>query len=76
MLEAMELRQTYPWSWYVDDGVLRAEQERIFGRTWQYVGHTAQIPEPGSYFTGRAGLLARITLAYASALPTHPDRAG
>jgi phenylpropionate dioxygenase-like ring-hydroxylating dioxygenase large terminal subunit len=57
MLEAMELRQTYPWSWYVDESVLRAEQERIFRRAWQYVGHTGQIPEPGSYFTGRAGLV-------------------
>ena len=57
MLVAMELRQTYPWSWYVDDAVLRAEQERIFRRAWQYVGHAGQIPEPGSYFTGRAGLV-------------------
>jgi len=52
MLEAMELRQTYPWAWYVDEDVLRAEQERIFRRTWQYVGHAGQIP-----FTGRAGLV-------------------
>jgi phenylpropionate dioxygenase-like ring-hydroxylating dioxygenase large terminal subunit len=57
MLEAMELRQTYPWTWYVDDGVLRAEQERIFRRVWQYVGHTGQVAEAGSSFTGRAGLV-------------------
>ena len=57
MLEAMELRQTYPWSWYVDEAVLRAEQERIFRRAWQYVGHAGQIDAPGSYFTGRAGLV-------------------
>ena len=57
MLEAMELRQTYPWAWYVGDDILRAEQERIFRRTWQYVGHAGQIPEPGSSFTGRAGLV-------------------
>jgi phenylpropionate dioxygenase-like ring-hydroxylating dioxygenase large terminal subunit len=57
MLEAMELRQTYPWSWYVEDAVLRAEQERIFRRAWQYVGHAGQVDAPGSYFTGRAGLV-------------------
>jgi phenylpropionate dioxygenase-like ring-hydroxylating dioxygenase large terminal subunit len=56
MLVAMELR-SLPWSWYVDDAVLRAEQERIFRRSWQYVGHTGQIPDRGSYFTGRAGLV-------------------
>jgi choline monooxygenase len=49
--------QSLPWSWYVDEAVLRAEQERIFRRAWQYVGHLGQVAEPGSYFTGRAGLL-------------------
>jgi len=52
----METR-SLPWSWYVDESVLRAEQERIFRRSWQYVGHTGQVEEPGSYFTGRAGLV-------------------
>jgi len=52
----MELR-SFPWSWYVDEPVLRAEQERIFRRSWQYVGHTGQVAEPGSSFTGRAGLV-------------------
>jgi phenylpropionate dioxygenase-like ring-hydroxylating dioxygenase large terminal subunit len=49
--------QSLPWSWYVDDAVLRAEQERIFRRAWQYAGHLGQVSEPGSYFTSRAGLL-------------------
>src|SRR5205823_14997351 len=31
--------------------------ERIFRRAWQYAGHLGQVAEPGSYFTGRAGLL-------------------
>src|SRR5919109_718657 len=56
MLEPMPT-QSLPWSWYVDEAVLRAEQERIFRRAWQYVGHLGQVAEPGSYFTGRAGLL-------------------
>ncbi len=33
----------------------RRESERIFARTWQYVGHAAQIAEPGSYFAATAG---------------------
>ena len=56
MLEAMPTR-SLPWSWYADEPVLRAEQERIFRHTWQYVGHAGQIDEPGSYCTGRAGLV-------------------
>jgi choline monooxygenase len=36
--------------------VLRREQERIFLRSWQYVGHAGQAAEAGSYFTGALGL--------------------
>jgi choline monooxygenase len=45
---------TLPWSWYSDPEVLRREQERIFRGTWQYVGHEAELPEPGSFFAARA----------------------
>ena len=47
--------QSLPWSWYTDPAVLRLEQERIFRRLWQYVGHAAQVPEPGSYMARHAG---------------------
>jgi phenylpropionate dioxygenase-like ring-hydroxylating dioxygenase large terminal subunit len=49
--------KSLPWSWYVDDAVLRDEQERIFRRAWQYAGRADQIGEPGTFFTSRAGLL-------------------
>jgi phenylpropionate dioxygenase-like ring-hydroxylating dioxygenase large terminal subunit len=49
------VERTLPWAWYTDEGVLQREQERIFARTWQYVGHTGQAPEPGSFFTASAG---------------------
>jgi phenylpropionate dioxygenase-like ring-hydroxylating dioxygenase large terminal subunit len=49
--------RTLPWSWYSDPAVLRLEQERIFGRSWQYAGHTGQIMEPGSFLATRAGNL-------------------
>jgi phenylpropionate dioxygenase-like ring-hydroxylating dioxygenase large terminal subunit len=52
----METR-SLPWAWYVDESVLRDEQERIFGRVWQYAGRADQIGEPGTYFTARAGLV-------------------
>jgi phenylpropionate dioxygenase-like ring-hydroxylating dioxygenase large terminal subunit len=46
---------TYPWSWYADPDVLHAEQERIFARTWQYVGHAGQVGQAGDYFTAQLG---------------------
>jgi phenylpropionate dioxygenase-like ring-hydroxylating dioxygenase large terminal subunit len=46
-----------PWSWYSDPEILRREQERVFAHAWQYVGHAAQIAEPGSYFASAVGAL-------------------
>ena len=50
------MERTLPWTWYRDPEVLRREHDRIFLRSWQYVGHTGQAPKPGSYFTGMLGL--------------------
>ena len=47
--------RTVPWSWYTDPEILRLEQDRIFGRFWQYAGHTGQVAEPGSFAATRAG---------------------
>jgi phenylpropionate dioxygenase-like ring-hydroxylating dioxygenase large terminal subunit len=46
---------TLPWAWYADPEVLRREGERIFARAWQYVGHTGQVAEEGSFFASAAG---------------------
>jgi choline monooxygenase len=46
---------TLEWGWYTDPEVLRREQEAIFRRTWQYVGHIGQAAQPGSFFASRAG---------------------
>ena len=40
---------------YIDPAVLEAEQELIFERTWQFVGHVSALPKSGSYITGSAG---------------------
>ena len=49
------METTLPWAWYADPDVLRREGERIFSRAWQYVGHTGQVEESGSYFAAAAG---------------------
>jgi phenylpropionate dioxygenase-like ring-hydroxylating dioxygenase large terminal subunit len=46
---------TLPWSWYSDPEVLRREQERIFRRAWQYVGHAGLVEEVGDRFGAWAG---------------------
>lgn len=46
---------TLPADWYLDEEVLREEQKLIFERTWQYVGRTDQLREPGDYLTATVG---------------------
>ena len=36
---------------YADAQIFDLEKERIFGRTWQVVGHAHQLANPGDYFT-------------------------
>jgi len=47
--------KSLPWSWYSDPDVLRREQERIFRRAWQYVGHTGRVEQVGDRFSAWAG---------------------
>lgn len=41
---------------YSDPAIFDLEMERIFGRTWVYVGHESEIPKPGNYRTAHIGL--------------------
>ena len=47
--------RTLPWSWYTDPAVLQLEQERIFRRFWQYVGHAGDVADTGSFAATRVG---------------------
>ena len=49
------MEHTLPYSWYSDPELLRREQEKIFRSAWQYAGHLGELPEPGTFFTTRAG---------------------
>ena len=49
------MAQSLPWSWYSDPDVLRREQERIFRRSWQYVGHAGSVAAVGDRFAAWAG---------------------
>jgi len=42
---------TLPSHLYTEPDAFVAEVERIFARSWQVVGHHAQVANPGDYFT-------------------------
>ncbi len=43
-------------SLYSDPVIFNLEMERIFGRTWLYVGHESQVKNPGDFIATRLGL--------------------
>lgn len=34
---------------YNDEDVFRLEEERVFGRSWVFLAHESEVPEPGDY---------------------------
>ncbi len=38
---------------YTDPAIFDEEMRRIFGRTWVFVGHESEVPNPGDYKTDR-----------------------
>jgi phenylpropionate dioxygenase-like ring-hydroxylating dioxygenase large terminal subunit len=40
---------------YCDAEVFQLEMERLWARTWIYVGHASQVPNSGDYFTADIG---------------------
>ncbi len=44
-----------PASWYTEADVAARERERIFRRSWQYVGRAEQVARTGDFFTASVG---------------------
>ncbi|PSB23073.1 hypothetical protein C7B76_01415 [filamentous cyanobacterium CCP2] len=49
--QPLEQATTLPAEMYLDPAIYQLEKERIFGKTWYYVGHLNQLNGAGSYFT-------------------------
>ena len=53
--EDLTRASTPPSGWYTEPRVLQEEKTKIFSRTWQLIGRTEQVRQPGQYFTATVG---------------------
>lgn len=51
----IEAGQTLPSNWYTDDAIFEFEKRAIFRRSWEFVGHRAQVARTGDFFTCEVG---------------------
>lgn len=47
----LERAHTIPGVWYHNAAIFDLERRAVFGNTWQAVGRSAQVAEPGSFLT-------------------------
>jgi benzoate/toluate 1,2-dioxygenase subunit alpha len=52
---------------YTDPEIFRLEMETLWARTWIYVGHTSQIPNPGDYVSCDIGAEPVLMIRHADA---------
>jgi phenylpropionate dioxygenase-like ring-hydroxylating dioxygenase large terminal subunit len=53
--DSLEQGYTLPAEWYTDLALFSREKARIFHKSWQYVGMTGQVAQPGDFFTCTLG---------------------
>ena len=49
----MSSTYTLPANYYTDSNQYEIDKEKIFYKTWQYVGHISSLPCPNSFFTAQ-----------------------
>src|SRR5687768_14625634 len=47
---------------FVSDDVCRLEMERIFGRTWIFLAHETEVPEPGDFVSRNMGQVPMVVV--------------
>lgn len=54
-IKPIERAKTIPASWYTDPFYYDLDQQILFEESWQFIGHTSQLPSPGSFITASLG---------------------
>src|SRR5215470_167425 len=52
---ALERGESLPAHWYTDPSITAREVDRIFRKSWSYIGPSRELTEVGDYVTGDVG---------------------
>ncbi|MGB8535114.1 MAG: SRPBCC family protein [Acidobacteriaceae bacterium] len=55
LLAALDLGESLPAHWYTDPSITSLEIEKVFRKTWNYIGPATELVNAGDYITGYAG---------------------
>jgi ferredoxin-NADP reductase/phenylpropionate dioxygenase-like ring-hydroxylating dioxygenase large terminal subunit len=55
LLAALDRGESLPAHWYTDPAITAREIEKIFRRSWNYIGPAKELASRGDYITGYAG---------------------
>ena len=55
LLAALDRGESLPAHWYTDPAITSREIEKVFRKTWNYIGPARELLNPGDYVTGYAG---------------------
>src|SRR6202451_2593214 len=55
LLAALDRGESLPAHWYTDPAITALEIEKVFRRSWNYIGPANELKNPGDYITGSAG---------------------
>lgn len=68
LLQALERGESLPASWYTDPEIVHQENEKIFRKMWQYMGHKSKLQNIGDYISGYVGEVPVVVLRNESGL--------
>jgi ferredoxin-NADP reductase/phenylpropionate dioxygenase-like ring-hydroxylating dioxygenase large terminal subunit len=55
LLAALDRGESLPAHWYTDPVITAREIEKVFRKSWNYIGPAKELANPGDYITGYAG---------------------
>ena len=55
LLAALDRGESLPAHWYTDPAITAREIEKVFRKTWNYIGPAKELVNAGDYITGHAG---------------------